>query len=142
MISMKQVFDQFVSNDTSMKQSEIPIEEYPTITICVKSEYVWSYQDDFTISWGGVKLTLGTEKEMQDEYDISVNEIPDYDEEIPSKIMFQKVFSYMKGQSCYKIKEIAKKKIKGYYIKIFLVESTFFISRRQKQYFVFTTCTQ
>ena len=33
---MKEVFIQFASNDTSMKQNEVELVENPTITICFK----------------------------------------------------------------------------------------------------------
>ena len=110
MVSMKKVFDQFVSNDTSMKQSENPIEEYPVITICIQSEDVWSYQNEFIISWGGIELSLGNETNIDDP---SANEIPYYNSEEPSKVMFQKIYSHLSGKSCYKIKEIAKERIKA-----------------------------
>ena len=110
MVSMKKVFDQFVSNDTSMKQSENPIEEYPVITICIQSEDVWSYQNEFIISWGGIELSLGNETNIDDP---SANEIPNYSSEEPSKVMFQKIYSHLSGKSCYKIKEIAKERIKA-----------------------------
>ena len=112
MVSMKKVFDQFVSNDTSMKQSENPIEEYPTIMICIKSEYEFPYQDGFTISWDGLELHLGNETDL-DEYDVFVNEIPNYDSEEPAKVMFQKIYSHLSGKPCYKIKEFAKERIKA-----------------------------
>ena len=112
MISMKKVFDQFVSNDTSMKQSENPIEEYPVITICIQSEDVWSYDDEFLISWDGTELSLANQTNF-DEYDLSVNEIPNYDSEEPSKVMFQKIYSHLSGKPCYKIKEVAKERIKA-----------------------------
>ena len=110
MVSMKKVFDQFVSNDTSMKKSENPIEEYPVITICIQSEDVWSYQNEFIISWGGIELSLGNETNIDDP---SANEIPNYNSEEPSKVMFQTIYSHLSGKSCYKIKEIAKERIKA-----------------------------
>ena len=72
MISMKKVFDQFVSNDTSMKQSENPIEEYPVITICIKSEDDWSYEDEFMISWDGTVLFLANKTKSDESISCSL----------------------------------------------------------------------
>ena len=63
------VFQQFLSESSTFRQSEVPIEEYPTITLCMpgsKPEH-FKYGIDFNITYNDLILNIGiTEKVNQD----------------------------------------------------------------------------
>ena len=98
---MKEVLDQFASNDTSLKQKRIPLTEYPTITICLNhpSGKTYSYGSDFFVSF--------------DFYDISHSEITQNEKTIIEhenedeklKFEFQEMYSLF-AENCYKFKEV------------------------------------
>ena len=65
---MKEVWDQYRSKDTGMKQTEKPIFNFPTITVCTSHNTEnYRYGEDFNISYFGIILTFPQEK---DEYDL------------------------------------------------------------------------
>ena len=101
---MKEVIQQFISNDTSLKQKEVNITEYPTITICPKSQnnFTYSYESDFTISLGGMQLKLGNESN-EDNFDIFDIEYEYYDDDLTYQL--QRVYSYEGGYYCYKVNQ-------------------------------------
>ena len=71
---MKEVINQYASNDTGLKQSEINITQYPAVTICLKGNVTYDYGPDFTISLGDFKLKLG-----DDEYEVHDSEYDYYE---------------------------------------------------------------
>ena len=101
---MKEVIQQFISNDTSLKQKEVNITEYPTITICPKgpNNITYSYESDFTISLGGIQLKLGNESN-EDNFDIFDIEYEYYDDTLTYQL--QRVYSYEGGYFCYRINQ-------------------------------------
>ena len=101
---MKEVIQQFVSNDTSWKQKEVNITEYPTITICPKgpSNFTYSYKSDFTISLGEIQLKLGNQSN-EDNFDIFDSEYEYYDDTLTYQL--QRVYSYEGGYYCYKVNQ-------------------------------------
>ena len=115
---MKEVLEQFNSNDTSLKMSEIPIKHYPTITFCFQNNNL-TYSADFNISYKDVVLqgeTVEYEPEYsQYEYDENYyGDIPDL------RVKFQKVYSHLHKGICYLIKQINEENIKthGDYVAI------------------------
>ena len=86
---MKEVFQQFNSNDTSLKMSEIDIKHYPTITACFKHpNKSYEYGTEVVISYNENELNK-TVKSGENE-DVTVN--------------LQEIYSYFDGSFCYKIK--------------------------------------
>ena len=59
------VFQQFISESSTFKQSEAPIEEYPTLTFCMSGSQTehFKYGIDFNITYNDVIIKMGkTEK--------------------------------------------------------------------------------
>ena len=95
---MRGVMDLYVSQDTSLKQSEINITNYPTVTVCLKANVGFEYGSDFSISLRDLNLTLA-----DDEYEKHDLEY-DYLDDITLKYRLQKIHSYyFPTNSCYKI---------------------------------------
>ena len=115
---MKEVLEQFNSNDTSLKMSEVPIMYYPTITFCFQKDNL-TYDVDFNISYNNMVLqgeTVQYEPEYS-EYAYDENyygDIPDL------RVKFQKVYSHLHEGICYLIKQINEETIKthGDYVAI------------------------
>ena len=127
---MKEVIHQFISNDTSIKQKEIPIAEYPTITICPKgpNNITHHYESDFTISLGDMQLKLGNESD-EDNFDIIDNEYAyDYNDETLT-YQLQRIYSIEGGYYCYRIKQTGYDLIRGVptYLYVSFRESIIFI---------------
>lgn len=112
LLFMKEVIQQFISNDTSLKQKEVNITEYPTITICPKgpNNITYHYESDFTIYLGGMQLKLGNESN-EDSFDIFDNEYEYYDDTLTYQL--QRVYSYEGGYYCYKINQTGYDLIRG-----------------------------
>ena len=65
---MKEVWFQFRSKDTGMKQTEKPIFDFPTITICTSQNTEnYIYGEDFNISYSDIILTFPPK---ENEYDL------------------------------------------------------------------------
>ena len=95
-----------------MKQSEVSITEYPTVTVCLKANVGFEYGSDFIISLRDLNLTLADDEyeEIEMEYD--------YLDDTTLKYRFQKIRSYyFPTNSCYRIVQ------SGY--KIITSETTF-----------------
>ena len=63
------VFQQFISESSTFKQSEAPIEEYPTLTFCMSGSQTEHFKHgiDFNITYNDLILNIGiTEKANQD----------------------------------------------------------------------------
>ena len=97
---MQEVIKQFVSKDTSLKQSEINITQYPVVTICMKGNVSFEYGPDFIISLGDFKLQLG-----DDEYEVYDSEYDYYEDETSQSLVYslQKIHSYITGYPCYRV---------------------------------------
>ena len=100
---MKEVLIQFTSNDTSLKQREIPITEYPTLTICLKHPLgiTYSYGTDFNLSYDSFDFD---HKYMTNHEEITFEHDFDY-ENYKVKFKTQKVYSLF-VPNCYKFKKI------------------------------------
>ena len=91
-VFMKEVINQYASNAKSFKQSEVPIAEYPTITICflnkeVSYEYgshfkIWYNEENIFPTWMGIDPN--------------------------SEIRLVEVFSYFLENPCYILKNKSK----------------------------------
>ena len=76
---MKEVLDQFALKDTSLKNKEIPITDYPILTICFKPPFsTGEFDYGNNISYNGFGLKLS--KEQASEYETSIYEY-DYSDE-------------------------------------------------------------
>ena len=103
---MQEVFKQFISKDTSLKQNEINITEYPAVTICLKGNLSFEYGQDFIISLGNIKLKLG-----DDEYEVYDSEYEYYEDILVYSL--QKIYSYMTGYPCYRVIQMGYKVIRS-----------------------------
>ena len=102
---MKEVLDQFASNDTSLKQRGIPLTEFPTITFCLKhpSGIPYSYGTDFNVSLNSYDID---QTEMTNFRETIVEHDYEYeDEKYKTKFKFQEIYSPF-VYNCYKFKEI------------------------------------
>ena len=102
---MKEVLDQFASNDTSLKQKRIPITEYPTITICLKNPSSagergnpYSYGTDFYVSFDFYDI----DHMVTTRHEQTIIDHENEDEKL--KFEFQKMYSLFE-ENCYKFKE-------------------------------------
>ena len=107
---MKQVIEQFNSNDTSLKMSEVEITDFPTFTICLHHVLTtYQYNEDFTILYNNVNLSKSSDFEVEySEYEFYYYEDDEY-VSFAYKIKLQEVYSYMQGLNCYKIQQIVDK---------------------------------
>ena len=107
---MKQVIEQFNSNDTSLKMSEVEITHFPTFTICLHHVLkTYRYNEDFTILYNNVNLSKSSDFEVEySEYEFYYYEDDEY-VSFAYKIKLQEVYSYMQGSNCYKIKQVVDK---------------------------------
>ena len=115
---MKEVLEQFNSNDTSLKMSEVPIKHYPTITFCFQNDNL-TYGADFNISYKYV-LLQGEHIDYEPEYtEYEYNE-NDYGYIPELRVRFQKVYSHLLEGICYLIRQINEETIKthGDYVAI------------------------
>ena len=109
---MKEVLEQFNSNDTSLKMSEVPIKHYPTITFCFQNNLL-TYGSDFNISYKYVVLQ-GENVEYEPEY-TNYEYDENYYGDIPDlRVKFQKIFSNIHGGFCYLIKQLNEQIIKSH----------------------------
>ena len=70
------VFQQFISESSTFKQFEAPIDEYPTITLCMSGSQTenFKYGIDFNITYNDVIIRMGkTEKVNQDNTSEAIN---------------------------------------------------------------------
>ena len=70
------VFQQFISESSTFKQFEAPIDEYPTITLCMSGSQTenFKYGIDFNITYNDVIIRMGkTEKVNQDNTNEAIN---------------------------------------------------------------------
>ena len=154
---MKEGIAQFSSKDTSFKESEEPIREFPTLTICFKHEgredkkyffamylcYLgdvlampwrclenvsilfchesslivgsqsYTYGIHFNISYNGLKVPYDSYEESN-EYTSQDIEYEYFEEEKSAlKIDYHKIYSYLSGTSCYKLKQMNLKEEVG-----------------------------
>ena len=124
----EEVIHQFASNDTSLKQTQVPIKEYPTMTICFGKDTNFEYGTDFKISYRNVELQLGAENEyeaFENEYeynDYYSGTVYDYDYDLSDKmkVSFQKVFCYYENTTCYRITHKVENAIKWHIVNIFI----------------------
>ena len=92
---MKEVFIQFASNDTSMKQNEVDLVENPTITICFKDGKDYKYGVDVNISIAGINLVL-------EDCDNDYENVLDY-EDVQWFVVLKKVYAYVDNENCFMI---------------------------------------
>ena len=93
---MKEVFIQFASNDTSMKQNEVELVENPTITICFKDGKDYKYGVDVNISIAGVNLVL-------EDRDYDYENVLYYDEDVQWYVVLKKVIAWVDDEDCFVI---------------------------------------
>ena len=93
---MKEVFIQFASNDTSMKQNEVELVENPTITICFKDGKDYKYGFDVNISIAGVNLVL-------EDRDYDYENVLYYDEDVQWYVVLKKVIAWVDDEDCFVI---------------------------------------
>ena len=98
---MKEVWYQFRSKDTGMKQTEKPIFDFPTITICTShntENYI--YGEDFNISYSDVILTFPPEADEHDLHSIRDKDglIIDY-QQVRTVVQRDLCFRLMKSNS-------------------------------------------
>ena len=93
---MKEVFIQFASNDTSMKQNEVELVENPTITICFKDGKDYKYGVDVNISIAGVNLVL-------EDRDYDYQNVLYYDEDVQWYVVLKKVIAWVDDEDCFVI---------------------------------------
>ena len=93
---MKEVFIQFASNDTSMKQNEVELVENPTITICFKDGKDYKYGVDVNISIAGVNLVL-------EDHDYDYENVLYYDEDVQWYVVLKKVIAWVDDEDCFVI---------------------------------------
>ena len=91
---MKEVFIQFASNDTSMKQNEVELVENPTITICFKDGKDYKYGVDVNISIAGVNLVL-------EDRDYDYENVLYYDEDVQWYVVLKKVIAWVDDEDCF-----------------------------------------
>ena len=101
----KDVLIQFTAHDTSLKQKEIPITEYPTFTICLNhpSGITYSYGTDFNISFDSYTFAhkhITSHEVITFEHDYEYG-----DENYRLKFKTQKAYSLFKN-NCFKLKQI------------------------------------
>ena len=77
---MKQVIEQFNSNDTSLKMSEVEITDFPTFTICLHHVLkTYQYNEDFTILYNNVNLSESSDFKVEySEYEFNYYEDDEY----------------------------------------------------------------
>ena len=99
---MKEVWYQFRSKDTGMKQIEKPIFDFPTITICTSHNTEnYRYGEDFNISYSDIILTFPPEDE-HDLRSISSND--------SSIIEYQRVRTKVEEDLCFRlIKSVSRR---------------------------------
>ena len=103
---MKEVINQFASNHTGLKQSEVNITEYPIVTICLKGNINFEYGSNFSIFLGNFNLTLA-DAEFED-YEMEY----DYLEDTILTYSLQKIYSYFNpSHACYRITQSGYKVI-------------------------------
>ena len=105
---MREVLDQFTSHDTSLKQSEVTITEYPTVTVCLKGNVTFEYGSEFSISLGDFNLTLS-----DDEYEEYKMEYDYVEEDITLVYTLQKIYSHIINYPCYRVIQSGYKIITG-----------------------------
>ena len=103
---MKEVINQFASNHTGLKQSEVNITEYPIVTICLKGNVNFEYGSNFSIFLGDFNLTLA-DAEFE-EYEMEY----DYYEDTVLFYSLQKIYSYFNPKhACYRVTQSGYKVI-------------------------------
>ena len=95
----KEVFIEFASNDTSMKQNEVDLLEVPTITICFKDNEDYVYGVDLNISVDHAILDMADKDSDYYENLLYFN----YDNDIASIVVLEKIFCWADTQVCFKI---------------------------------------
>ena len=101
---MKEVWDQFRSKDTGMKQIEKPIFDFPTITICTSHNTEnYRYGEDFNISYFDIVLTFSQGK---DEHDLhSISDINGF------SIEYQRVRTVVQKDMCFRLMKSNSRRI-------------------------------
>ena len=123
----EEVIHQFASNDTSLKQTQVPIMEYPTMTICFGRNSNFEYGTDFKLSYQNVELQLGADNEyeaFENEYEYNdYYQGTEYEYDYLGdklKVNFQKVFCYYENTTCYRITHKVENAIKWHIASIFI----------------------
>ena len=99
LIFMREVLIEYASNYTSMKQIEVDLLEFPAITICFNDKINYDYGIDLNISVYDTILDLS-------DTDTDYNEnllYFDYDYEIASILVLEKISCWVDDQICFKI---------------------------------------
>ena len=98
MFFMKEVLNQYASNDTSMKQNDVPIFEIPAVTICFKDHKDYQYGIDLNITVGDAILDL---YERNSSY---TNELYSaLNENMRGIVKLEKTYCYVDSEDCYKV---------------------------------------
>ena len=95
----KEVFIEFASNDTSMKQNEVDLLEVPAITICFKDDKNYEYGTDINISVNQAILDIS---EKDKDYSENLIHI-DYDYDTASIVVLEKIYCWIDEHDCFKI---------------------------------------
>ena len=91
-IFMKEGIAQFASHDTSFKESEVAITEYPTFTFCfLNDNLIYAYGNNFAIQYEGENINLTS-----------------IDADSESGVRLVQVFSYFLENPCYRIKNMSE----------------------------------
>ena len=95
---MKEVLNQYASNDTSMKQNDVPISEIPAVTICFKDSKDFQYGIDLNVTVGDVILDS---YERNSDY---INELYSaLDDNFRGIVRLEKTYCYVDSEDCYKV---------------------------------------
>ena len=99
LIFMREVLIEYASNYTSMKQIEVDLLEFPAITICFKDKIDYNYGIDLNVSVYDTMLDLS-----DTDTDYNENLIYfDYDYELASFLVLEKISCWVDDQICFKI---------------------------------------
>ena len=100
---MKEVWYQFRSKDTGMKQIEKPIFDFPTITICASHNTEnYLYGEDFNISYSDIILTFPPK---ENEYDLHSSD------KDGSLIEYQRVRTKVEEDMCFRLMKSNSRRI-------------------------------
>ena len=99
LIFMREVLIEYASNYTSMKQIEVDLLEFPAITICFNDKINYDYGIDLNISVYDTILDLS---DTDSDYNENLIYF-DYDYELASFLVLEKISCWVDDQICFKI---------------------------------------
>ena len=99
LIFMREVLIEYASNYTSMKQIEVDLLEFPAITICFNDKINYDYGIDLNISVYDTILDLS---DTDSDYNENLIYF-DYDYELASILVLEKISCWVDDQICFKI---------------------------------------